>query len=145
MNENKYFKSINICSHSVAAAEKSGDLISFIKWHQLQNRFQPNLTELGRHGMPAGAGRKGGKTAKRRKCRLLNQLQMKTGFHLARLYPLKVKVTVLLFSPLATILRQHLSLPVPRVLMIGNQLIHLVLEIGKRTMLVLPLQRTHLL
>ena len=60
------YKAIHICSHVVAAAEISGDLDKFL-CHQYQRGKQLiNLTELATHGMPAGAGRKGGKLPKKK-------------------------------------------------------------------------------
>ena len=62
------YKSLHICSHCVAAAEANGDLADFIKWFcHKHGKKTPNLTELATHGMPAGAGRKGGKPVKKRK------------------------------------------------------------------------------
>ena len=62
-----HFKSINICSHSVAAAEANGDLGKFLLWFRRnRSKKSPNLTELSTDGMPQGAGRKGGKAAKKK-------------------------------------------------------------------------------
>ena len=58
------YKSTNICSHTVAAAEVNGDLAKFL--HFLRHKCAPNLMQLASHGMPAGAGRKGGKAAKKK-------------------------------------------------------------------------------
>lgn len=59
--------------HTIAAAELNQDLADFLKWFQ-QNRGKkvPNLSELGSHGMPARAGRKGGKAAKKKATRKRN-------------------------------------------------------------------------
>ena len=59
------FKSASVCSHTVAAAEINGDLIKFIQFLS-RHKCAPNLMELASHGMPAGAGRKGGKVAKKK-------------------------------------------------------------------------------
>ena len=60
------YKAIHICSHVVAAAKISGDLDKFL-CHQYQRGKQLiNLTELATHGMPAGAGCKGGKLPKKK-------------------------------------------------------------------------------
>lgn len=62
-----HFKSINICSHCVAAAEVNGDLIKFLHcFNRTRGKQSPNLSSLSTHGMPAGAGRKGGKAAKKK-------------------------------------------------------------------------------
>ena len=58
------YKSANICSHTVAAAEVNGDLAKFL--HFLRHKCAPNLMQMAIHGMPAGAGRKGGKAAKKK-------------------------------------------------------------------------------
>ncbi len=58
------YKSANICSHTVAAAEVNGDLCKFL--HSLKHKCAPNLTRLASHGMPAGVGRKGGKATKKK-------------------------------------------------------------------------------
>jgi len=41
------FKSINICSHVVAAAECNGDLLSFVNWFcTKRSRGTPNLMKM---------------------------------------------------------------------------------------------------
>ncbi len=66
------YKSVHICSHTVAAAEANGDLANFLLWFRRNcGKRSPNPTKLANHGMPAGADRKGGKVAMRkavRKC-----------------------------------------------------------------------------
>ena len=59
------YKSANICSHTVAAAEVNGDLVKFLHFLR-RNCAAPNLMQLASHGMPAGVGRKGGKAAKKK-------------------------------------------------------------------------------
>lgn len=54
------WKSLNICSHSVAAAEFRSSLPSFIAWFK-KKKSKPNLTQLVTSQMPLGRGRKGGK------------------------------------------------------------------------------------
>lgn len=62
-----HFKSIKLCSHTVAASEVNGELKEFIKWIKSKGSCDtPNLMQLGTHGMPAGAGRKAGKVAKKK-------------------------------------------------------------------------------
>ena len=61
-----HYKSMNICSHTIAAAETNGDLQQFVQWYCCHQKKVPNLTQLSTHGMPAGAGKKGGKTARKR-------------------------------------------------------------------------------
>ena len=52
-----HYKSISICSHTIAAAHSNGEL----KWFGERRRGQEtNLFQLAKHGMPLGAGRKGG-------------------------------------------------------------------------------------
>ena len=61
------FKSSGICSHTVAAAEVNGELEDFVKLYRARRVKQPpNLTKLAKHGMPSGAGRKGGRPAKKK-------------------------------------------------------------------------------
>ena len=60
------FKSVGICSHSVAAAEDNGDLQEFIDCLRKSNKA-PNITKQVTAKMPKGCGRKG--CAPPRKCR----------------------------------------------------------------------------
>ena len=58
-----HYKSISICSHTIAAAHSNGEL----KWFGERRRGQEtNLFQLAKHGMPLGAGRKGGHPPRRR-------------------------------------------------------------------------------
>lgn len=60
-------KSLALCSHTVAAAESNGDLQQFLKWYSKSRGKQPlNMTPLTLQGMPAGAGRKGGRAPRKR-------------------------------------------------------------------------------
>ena len=62
-----HFKSIKLCSHTVAASEVNGELREFISWFKTKKSSDsPNLVQLGMHGMPAGAGRKSDKVTKRK-------------------------------------------------------------------------------
>ena len=63
-NKCPHYKSIHLCSHTVAAAEIHIKLKAFIKLKRSCD--SPNLMRLGTHGMPAGAGCKGGKLAKKK-------------------------------------------------------------------------------
>jgi len=56
-----HFKSIHLCSHTVVAAEINHELKAFI--NAKSSCDSPNL---GTHEMPAGAGHKGGKLAKKK-------------------------------------------------------------------------------
>ena len=61
------FQSAHICSHSVAAAESNKELPHFLQY--FSSTFQKsslNLMELASSGMPAGAGRKGGRAPRKR-------------------------------------------------------------------------------
>jgi len=61
-----HFKSVKLCSHAVAASEINGELRKFMNWFKNKSSCDShNLMQLGTHGMPAGAGRKGGKVAKK--------------------------------------------------------------------------------
>ena len=61
------FKSLNTCSHVVAAAQVNDDTDGFVQWYRKNfgNRL-PNLTQLATHDIPAHAGRKGGKTPRKK-------------------------------------------------------------------------------
>ena len=53
------WKSLGLCSHSIAVAELNGKLLEFISAKKKKKRF-PNITSLVTTGMPKGRGRKGG-------------------------------------------------------------------------------------
>jgi len=54
-----HFKSIEICSHTVAVANINGDLSAYVA-HVSNIKGHPDLFHLSKHGMPPGAGKKGG-------------------------------------------------------------------------------------
>ena len=54
-----HFKSISICSHVVAVGFSNGDLEEFLEDFK-KSQGSPNLFQLSKHGMPPGAGNKGG-------------------------------------------------------------------------------------
>ena len=61
-----HFSSLSISANTVAAAIKQGSLSAFI--HNLNlKKTKPNLFHLSRHGMPLGAGRKGGIPPRRKR------------------------------------------------------------------------------
>jgi hypothetical protein len=60
------WKSLGICSHSVAAAEDNCDLQSFVTWFAKAKKV-PNITQLVTSQMPAGRGRKGGIPPRKRR------------------------------------------------------------------------------
>ena len=62
-----HFKSIQICSHTIAAAEVNGDLIIILQWFSNRGRQAPNFSKLSTHVMPAGASKKGGHPARKKK------------------------------------------------------------------------------
>ena len=49
---------LHLCSHSVATAEKEGQLQAFVQWYK-KSRAKPNLTKLIVITMPKGRGCKG--------------------------------------------------------------------------------------
>ena len=51
------YRSLKICSHTVAVAESNGDLAVFIELFTKKAK-PPNITKLALHGMPSGRGRK---------------------------------------------------------------------------------------
>ena len=61
------YKSLGICSHTVAVAETNGMLHDFITWFRKSKNVTPNLTKLLTSDMPQGRGRKGGKCPRKRK------------------------------------------------------------------------------
>ena len=62
------FSGMQICSHVVAAAEVNGELAMYISAFKKAKGKQPaNMTRLAKRGLPAGAGRKGEKPAKKKK------------------------------------------------------------------------------
>lgn len=57
-----HFKSLSVCSHSIASAEVNGDLVEFLNLYlRVRSTKGINLFQASKHGMPAGAGCKGGK------------------------------------------------------------------------------------
>ena len=60
------WKSLGICSHSVAAAEDNCDLQSFITWFAKAKKV-PNIIQLVTSQMPAGRGRKGSVPPRKRR------------------------------------------------------------------------------
>ena len=63
------WQSLCICSHSVAAAEKEGDLEPFVEWYKRSKKL-PNLTKLITTKMPKGRGRKGGTAPPKKKAKV---------------------------------------------------------------------------
>ena len=59
--------SIKICSHTVAVAEKNGQLLKFLKWYSSTHQ-KTNITAIGMLNMPKGRGQKGS-VAKRKRTR----------------------------------------------------------------------------
>ena len=63
-----HYQSLSICAHTIAAAYVNGEFSAFQKWFRTCKRQQnSNLYQLSKHGMPAGAGRKGSKPPRQRK------------------------------------------------------------------------------
>ena len=60
------FKSIGICSHTVAVAQLNNSLQQFIGWF-MKAKKKPNFTKIATHDMPAGRGRKGSQAPRKRK------------------------------------------------------------------------------
>ena len=60
------WKSISFCSHTVAVAERNGQLRDFVQFLQKKKKI-PNLTNLITANMPHGRGRKGGHPPRTRK------------------------------------------------------------------------------
>ena len=63
------WQSLHLCSHTVATAEKEGQLQTFVQWYK-KSRPNPNLTKLITTTMPKGRGRKGGIAPPKKKKKL---------------------------------------------------------------------------
>ena len=60
------YKSIGICSHSVAAAQANEELEGYIKWYCYKGtKHAPNLMHLAKHDMPLGISHKGNRVTKK--------------------------------------------------------------------------------
>ena len=53
------FSTYKVCSHTIATAEVTGKLQQFIQW-LVKQKCSPNYNNLAMHGIPKGAGEKGG-------------------------------------------------------------------------------------
>jgi hypothetical protein len=61
------YKSLAICSHTIAASETNGDLKEFLNYYHSQCKEKPiNLFQAAKFDMPRGAGNKGGVPKRRR-------------------------------------------------------------------------------
>ena len=60
------WNSTRVCSHTLAVAEVNGDLSVFVSWF-VKSKKKPSLTNLVVTGMPDGRGKKGGRSAQRKK------------------------------------------------------------------------------
>ena len=63
------WQALHLCSHSVATAEKEGQLQAFVQWYK-KSRAKPNLTKLIVTTMPKGRGCKGGVAPAKKKKKL---------------------------------------------------------------------------
>jgi len=59
------YKSLGICSHTVAVAHVNNQLNKFLLWFQKTKR-RPNITSLSTHSMPPGRGKKGNQQSHKR-------------------------------------------------------------------------------
>ena len=57
--------SSQLCSHTLAAAEHNGDVLSFLQWYT-RYAESPNISTLAMTNLPRGRGRKGGKPKRQR-------------------------------------------------------------------------------
>ena len=76
-NECPNWKSMGVCSHSVAAAQDNNDLSTFIEWMKKAKR-SPNLTKLLLTKMPKGRGQKGGVPPRKKKKK--DEVQVRKSF-----------------------------------------------------------------
>ena len=51
------YKSMRICSHTVAVAVKTGSIQQLVRWHK-KSKFAANLTCVAEEGKPSGVGKK---------------------------------------------------------------------------------------
>lgn len=63
------WQSLHLCSHTVATAEKEGQLQTFVEWYK-KSRAKPSLTKLITTTMPKGRGCKGGVAPRKKKRKL---------------------------------------------------------------------------
>ena len=63
------WQSLRLCSHTVATAEKEGELQTFVQWYK-KLRAKPSLTKLITTTMPKGRGCKGGVAPPKKKKKL---------------------------------------------------------------------------
>ena len=73
------WKSLGVCSHSVAAAQDNNDLSAYVEWLKKAKR-SPNLTKLVTTTMPKGRGQKGGGYAPPRKRKKKDDVQGRKSF-----------------------------------------------------------------
>ena len=59
------FSTYKLCSHTIAVAEVTGKLKEFTNW-PIKQKCAPNYSKLSLHGLPKGAGEKGGGTQRRK-------------------------------------------------------------------------------
>ena len=59
------YKSVSLCSHTVAVAEVNGMLSAYIDYFKKLKKI-PNLSALAKTGMPTGRGRKGAEPPRKR-------------------------------------------------------------------------------
>ena len=57
--------SSQICSHTIAVAEQSKELLQFLQWY-VSSGQRPNLSAISLSGLPKGRGQKGGKLKQKR-------------------------------------------------------------------------------
>jgi len=58
------FSTYKLCAHTIAVAEVNGRLHEFTQW-LIKQKCTPNYSKLALHGLPRGAGEKGGGTQKK--------------------------------------------------------------------------------
>lgn len=61
----RMFQSTHLCAHTIATAEKMGDLAQFILWRQ-QSKKNVSLEGILHNDAPKGSGKKGGKASTKR-------------------------------------------------------------------------------
>ena len=83
--ECEHYRSIGVCSHLVAVAEKQGILVDFTKsFIKKKGNQTANLGEFALTGMPPGRNRKGGVPPRKRKSKINSSLLQRTPLSLSQ-------------------------------------------------------------
>ena len=73
------WKALNICAHSVAAAELCSKLPEFVAWFKKANKC-PNLSKFAEATMPKGRGKKGNENPRKRRTSAVTETRIENPF-----------------------------------------------------------------